>query len=1057
MDKRNKYNHSALSPLSCGEGPGERCRDGLSQKDRTERITAVRPFHIIANDMALLLQQAETIASFICYYNFNRARDGHWNELLGELKKVRLYYEKNGSLPEPDQNMEPAQALLLVFLEQLQSINAHFNGRWQDFPYWFLDEVLGIHSLEPLPDHVWICFNKNVPGSISIAKGERFQTVTEEGEISFTYRLTRDFDVQDITVEKAFSVYFEKRKHIFPASGLNAVTSLKIKDLIDGERGMGLMFCENGSPIDAQSPGFMIASPSLLLREGKRSVTITFEAENLPLTIFIANCVDPKANSFDFTSEESKYARLLENIFYLQISTTEGWQVITGYATHYAEDCRDDIVLKFVLPEDFPATQACDPDIHAFESEFPVLKVLLNLDAWLYPYSWIKEFLLRRIRIHTCVEGATNLLVYNELGRIDNSKPFQPFGLNTERGTWFAIGNYEMAIRPALSMNVRIQWGQLPENEYGLKEYYEGYESDIDNTSFRIRPRFLTDYIWHLSQCKAYYLFATDTGQSGTGPATDLPLIGETCWQHIPVDKMTQNILPEESYEYSIQSKTGFVSFMLDEPAIGFGEKRYRYIFTEQMLRNAWKKKGQVLLNPPLVPVIERITIDYEAEEIIDLRTHSSREQNRFYHVFPLGYKQVFPNRDNRSIPLVYTMESDANVMFGIRDLKGGEFMRLYLDFVPINKEIAELEIPQLKWYYGDGYRWKQMPDSVIENDTTRNMLTGGCIDFYLPDDVAAYQAPQSGLVWIRAGISEHHDYIPDLTGIYTNAAELTLEIEDPDDDRWFHFRRGRKQIVPMRSIPGITSVDRISIFYGGREKETPLNKYIRVSEYVTHRGRAVTPRDYERITLQRFTNIEKVKCLPDLDTKQGKSGVVTLVVIPRRDRLSSSEWRPKASANVILKIEDYLNQHVSATVTAVDVINPEYEELMVRCRISFRKNYPSGACRRLKELCDGMIAPWQSSRETPSFDHYVRLQTLYETIQEQEYIYSVAELSVIRLSEKEEEYYIIHEYKGGDEIVRPSEPYAIFVPAREHLFLTETETPFGISEMVVDETFVIN
>lgn len=1034
-----------------------RSGDGLSQKDRVERITSVPPFHIVENDMGVLLRQALNIASFIRYYNFRNEPDGHWDELLNELKKVLKTYLDTGKLPGPDKNMESSQSLILVFLEQLQKLTTRFNNRWREYPYWFLNEVLGIKSLESLPNKVWVCFEKNVPGTIRIKEGERFHTMVTEGDTPFVYRLTKNFEVQDLSITEAFSVYFEKREHIFPASELQAVTSLRIKDLIREECGTHLMFDGDQNLSHAQSPGFMIESPSLLLREGRRSITITFEAENLPLTTFIDKKVNPKIDLFDFTSEASKYARLLENIFYLQISTTEGWRKINAYTTRYADDCRDDIVLRFVLAEDFPATISCDKEMHDFESGYPVLKILLNLDAWLYPYSWIKEFLLRRIRIHTCVEGITNLLVYNELGRIDNSKPFQPFGLNTEKGGWFALGNYEMAIRPSLSMNVRIQWGQLPEEEYGLEEYYRGYESDIDNTSFRIRPRILTDYIWHSSQLPSYYLFATNTSNPSMPPAPDLLLIREVCWQNIPVDKMTPAVLPEDLYEYSIQSKTGFVSFMLEEPAIGFGEKRYRYIFTERMLRNAWKKKEQVMLNPPLVPVIERITIDYESEEIIDLRTRDRNEQNRFYHVFPLGCKQVFPNRENRVLPLIYTLESDANLMFGLRNVKGGEFLRIYLDFIPVNKEIAELEIPQLKWYYGDGYSWKIMPDSVIENDTTRNMLTGGCIDFFLPEDIDSFHSPQTDLIWIRAGITERYDYIPDLAGIYTNAAELTLVIENPEEDRWFSFHETQKEIIPYRNIPGITQVNRISSFYGGREKETDLNKMIRVSEYITHRGRAVTPRDYERITLQRFPALEKVKCLPALDTKQGESGVVTLVVIPKKDKITPLGWRPKASANMILVIEEYMQEHVSATVNKVDVINPEYEELMIRCHISFRKNYPSGACRRrLKELCDNLIAPWQPEKRTPSFDFFIRLQTVYDTILKQEYILSVDELSIIRLTEKKQEYYVIHEYNGEDQIVRPSQPYAIFVPAREHLFLTETETPFGISEMAIDETFVI-
>lgn len=1032
--------------------------DGLSRKERIERITSVRPFHVIDNDMGSLLRQTETIASFIRYYNFNLEPEGYWDELTGTIKEISRFYDRTGKLPEPDMNMEPSQAVILIFLQQLQKITNQFNERWQQLPYWYLNEVLGVCSQEPLPDKVWVRFNKNISSAVQLRKGERFITSGKDGEKPFSYFLTSDFEVQSLEVDQVFSICFEKQKRMFPASVLDTITSMKIKDLLNEKCGMGLMFDEEQSMSYAQSPGFMIASPSLLLRDGLRVVTIIFEAENLPLTSFITNSVDPKGDEFNFRSEDSKHARLLENIFYLQISTTQGWRVISNYTIHNAEDCRDDLVLKFILTEDFPATIACDQESHAFESEYPVLKVLLNLDAWLYPYSWIKDFLLRRIRIHTSVEGSTNLLIYNELGRIDNSKPFQPFGLNTEKGAWFALGHYDMAIRPSLSVNVHIQWGQLPDDEYGLQGYYEAYESDIDNTSFRIRPRFLNDYAWrHPSIDSPYYLFATRRMQSDGSPVLDQQLIHETCWENVPIDKMTPTSLPEDLYEYSIQSKSGFISFLLEEPAIGFGEKRYRYMFSNQMLNKTWKKKEHKLLNPPIVPVIERITIDYESEEIIDLRTHSNMERNRFYHVFPLGCKQVFPNRENTTIPLIYTLESDANVLFGLRNVKGGEFMRLYLDFIPVNTEIAELEIPQLKWYYGDGYSWRLMPDSVIENDTTRNMLTGGCIDFYLPADIDRYHSEQTGLVWIRAGIEEHQEYIPDLAGVYVNAAELQLEIDDPEDERWFDFRRSEKEITPARNIPGITDVKRISPFYGGREKEKDISKLIRVSEYITHRGRAVTPRDYERITLQQYPGIDKVKCLPALDTKKNRPGVVTVVVIPAKDRMTHLGWRPKASSNLILSIEEYLNRSASTAVEFVDVINPEYEELMIRCRIAFKRHFPSGACRRrLSELCNRLIAPWQPGMETPEFDYAIRLESLYETIRSQEYIQSVDNLSVIRLTERSSDHYVIHEYNGTDELIRPSVPYAIFVPAREHLFLYQTETTFGINEMSIDETFVI-
>jgi len=1032
--------------------------DGLSRKDRIERILSVLPFQAIDNSLESLLHQTEAIASFIRYYNFNNEPEGYFDELLDEIRQLGVEY-RTGKQFIPTGDMEPSQALLWVFLQQLHTITERFNKRWKSLPYWYMNELIGIHSLHPVPDKVWVQFRKNIPETTCVEKDECFLTPEDENGFSFCYRLGDNFEVQNITVDKAYSIYFEKQKNMFPASVLNAVTSLKIKNLLAGNSGHGLMFGKERNLLNSHSLGFMIASPAFLLREGKRIVTITFEAENNPITDFIHSQVEKNIADFNFISQENISAQLLNNIFHIRISTVEGWKLVPNYVIRTVDTCKDDLELKFVLSEEFPCTIACDPEIHEFESKEPVVKVLLNLDAWLYPYSWIKNFLLRRIRIHTRVEGVTNLLVYNELGRIDNSKPFQPFGVNTEKGAWFAIGNYEMAVKYTQAIDLKMMWLQLPEDAQGMKGYYDSYRTNIDNTSFKISPRYLSEYNWRpVQDTYTRYLFATRENTKGA-PIPNMPLISRNQWNEIPVDKMPPVHQKEEDYDYSIQSKTGFISFMLEEPSIGFGEKKYRQLFTELMIRNSFRKKNQALLNPPITPQIERLTMDYEAEECIDLRARTTAGRNNFYHVFPLGCKSVYPNQDNKSIPLIYTLESDANLLLALKQVQGGEFLRLYLDFIPVNKEIADLEIPQLKWYYGDGYTWYLMPDGTILNDTTRNLLVGGCIEFNLPEAINRLHLSSDGIVWIRAGIDDNYEYIPSLAGIYTNAAELILEIRNPDDDRWYDYKvQQGKKLIPARSIPGITQVQLISSFYGGREKETDLNKLIRVSEYVSHRGKAVIPRDYERIILQRFPEVEKVKCIPALDTKQGRSGVVTIAIIPCEDTIPSKGWRPKASSNLILAVEDFLQRCVSSCATMIDVINPEYEELMIRCRVTFKRRFSSGASRqRLKALCDRMIAPWQADRKTPRFDYSLIVKSVLETIRKQEYIREVSEFSVIRLAERDVEYYVINEYKDENDIIRPSVPYAIFVPAREHLFLYETEGGFGVNEMTIDDTFVVS
>ncbi len=1036
--------------------------DGLSRKDRLERITSTKAFNVIDNSIESLLHQTQTIASFIKYYNLNQEPDDYFDELLIEIHNISRQYEA-GLEPKYDGNMEASQALIYAFIHQLHNITEKFNERWKNYPYWYINEVLGIKSLEPLPNNVWVKFDKNVPDTVFIEQGEKFIVNEDDEEKSLIYTLKSNFEVQNISVEQAYSIYFERQKNIFPAATFNCVTGLKTKDLLHDNNDNSLLFVDKRNVLEVQSLGFMISSPSLLLRESKRNVTITFEAENNAFTSFIENKTATLLSSFNTLNPQDIINKILGNIFYLQISTATGWKLVNYYVLKQDDNYKNNLILKFTLPEDFPATTQCNGEVHEFYSQYPTLKVLLNLDAWLYPYSWIKDFLLRRIIIHTEVEDVINLLVYNELGRIDNSKPFMPFGINTERGTWFAIGNYEMAIKNTNLVDVKIKWKQLPDDPQGLKGYYKDYKADIDNTSFKIKPRYLSDYVWKkIVNNNSYFLFATNS-MPNDAPIPDMSLIDRSKWENILIDKMLPIDLDEDRYDYSIKSNAGFINFTLEEPAIGFGEKHYRHLFSDMMIRNVRKKKNKSMLNTPITPLIERISMNYAATECIDLRTHSKTDRNTFYHVFPLGCKQLFPNQDNKAIPLIYNMKSDANIIFGLKNIKGGEFLRLYLDFVPVNKEIAELEIPQIKWYYGDRYIWKEMPDGVIAKDTTKGLLFSGCIEFYLPEEINEFYSSNSDAVWICAGIDKNYEHISNLIGIYINTAELELVIDDKNNDKWYDFKKHNKSLAAVRNIPGITNIEVINYFTGGREKETNINKLIRVSEYVSHRGKAVTPRDYERIILQRFTEIEKMKCLPAYNSKDERKGVVTVVVIPNEDKISLSKWQPKTSSNLILEIEDYIKSFVSPYVTVVDVINLDYEELMIRCKVKFKSNFPSGTCHhRLKELCDNIIAPWQNKRNIPRFDYSLNMKTIYNTLLKQEYIEAIDELSIIKIAENNEKY-LINEYSETSNsslltsnLIEPSKPYAIFVPAKEHLFLYEIETPFGINEMTIDDTFVI-
>lgn len=1056
----------------------------LSQKDRKDRIGTAKKIHVVDNNMESLLYQAEKIAAFLKYYNFSNKPDGYFDQFLSDLHEIRM---KGFTNFVPDGTLEPSQALLLVFIEHLHAIGEHFNQRFKDFTNWYIHHFLHLQPLSLRKHKVCLAFQKNTNDIVTIEKGFGF-VLKENKNKAFIYRILEDTSIDNVSIENIFALYFCKQKNIFPASYLNFVTSLRVKDLRNNDTKDGVMFSTEEKSKHVRKLGFMVTSPSLLLREGRRHVKAELTFENITFKELkdkfvkaleiskglIENDIDLQGDSIlqkilseldgstiseDKISPETIGTLLVQNLFFLNISTSEGWKTIENYSIKTENE---HFIIEFSLAEDFPATSACKDNIHKFASKFPALSFILNLDARLYPYSWMKHVFLEKIRIETEVSGINNILTYNDLGRIDNSKPFSPFGLNTEKGAWFTIGNYEMALKNTFSVDLKMEWGQLPYEKNGLYGYYKLYDKNIDNTSFKVNSRYLSDCHW--KNDKTMYLFSTEPQQQNNIPYPNISLSNTSWLKDISVDKMPTIQADEENYGYNIHAQSGFISLVLTAPEMGFGEKHYRNIFTDYIIKNTLKKKSKISPpNPPLIPQIERLTMSYKACDEIDLRKKNiACYDSAFYHVTSFENYLLYPSNEIDEIPLIYSMETDANVLIQLSGVKKGGKINLYFDFIPLNKEISLNEIPSIKWYLGNGYQWEEIPHGYVIEDKTINLLASGIVKINIPVNVRSSLFDKEQKIWLRVGVEQREDIIPYLKNVYVNIAEAELKIDDSvlKNDEPVSFTG---ELEPEKKIPGIENFKIIS-FYGGRKKETHQEMLMRFSEFASHRGKAVTPRDIERITLQEFPDIGKVKCFPNYNCKSEEKGVVTLVVIPEITPDNKTEPnKPMANSRQILKIEYLLQRHTSAYLTKIDVINPLYEEIIVRCIIKFNRKISTAACRaKLQTVFNMMIAPWQSQYKFPDFDYCLNLDKFNQLIIGQDFINEISELSIIHITKKNETQYEIHEYKDENEIIKPSKPYSIFIPAKEHIILSvDSETKlleqFGINEMVINENFIID
>jgi hypothetical protein len=157
-----------------------------------------------------------------------------------------------------------------------------------------------------------------------------------------------------------------------------------------------------------------------------------------------------------------------------------------------------------------------------------------------------------------------------------------------------------------------------------------------------------------------------------------------------------------------------------------------------------------------------------------------------------------------------------------------------------------------------------------------------------------------------------------------------------------------------------------------------------------------------------------------------------------------------------MLEIEEYMLRHVSAYVKDIDVINPVYEELMVRCDISFYEDCSQAISQtRLSDIINKIIAPWQANKKLPVFGYSINMKKMYDNIKAQDFVKSINRLSIIRIT-NENDFYSLYEYGKDDDMIVPQYPHVIFVPAGNHIIGSGILPDFGINDMSINKTFII-
>ena len=243
---------------------------------------------------------------------------------------------------------------------------------------------------------------------------------------------------------------------------------------------------------------------------------------------------------------------------------------------------------------------------------------------------------------------------------------------------------------------------------------------------------------------------------------------------------------------------------------------------------------------------------------------------------------------------------------------------------------------------------------------------------------------------------------------------------------------------------------------------------YLRVSEQMRHKNRVFSNWDVERIVLDKFKNIQKVRVYGRNSHPKElvKGSNLQIVLIPRNDLINNTRSGSKrVDFSTLKEVKKYVSQFVSPYVQ-VEVSNPVYEYLKVRCIVKFNNFQNRGYLRKVfnNELISYLSPDIKNDFIEKGFDESISKTEILNFIESRSYVDFVSQFSVLQLVEVQGKYKIIDTAKMERvQELRTISAYAILTSAPEHQIdiipheISEKPKISGIGDLGIDMDFVVS
>jgi hypothetical protein len=983
----------------------------------------------------------------------------------------------------------PHYTLFLTFLQLYRFAQDEINTITQRHLDFYYQDVLRLSPKAPLANsaHLTIELAKGFD-DYSLPKGTLFRAGKDDTGKEVLYSLNSDTVFNTAKVAKLMSVYrgaaagiggkppaddippVINQGRLFAAPVVNSADGLgkELKTPLMEWHPFATKSYEDGKLLSIDIPkaavGFAVASPYLLLAEGDREIQVKLGlspfADPLPATIHL--------DAYLTTAKE-----------WLRVGATTSVETL-------ASGLKDAIIVKIILEGDIPPITGYNAKVHGgtFKSPFPILKLYLrNEDTAPYEYNQLKSLRLTDVGLNVFagIDSATGLAsktglkqlqLANEFGPIDPAKPFQPFGLSPKYGSAFIVGSDEFFRKPGGAFLLKLKWLDLP--AASAVDYDTGSEGD---KAPKVSIETLAKGAWTEVDSSEDLWIAQST--AAFRPENTFPAAIRDLTLNTAKTDVSAYLDYEEPFgPYSVASRSGYMKIVLRK---GFGYDDYQKALAKYLVDIALRPSSAVDPGaPPYVPKLESISLHYKAGTAEDLTSGSQAafEQKKieFYHLYPFGeaeqHQALFPTTQPMLLPQfahgsgAEDQLDSGELYIGLTGLKGLQAVNLLFGVAEGTTDPLIIKPEDhVRWSYLGNNQWKAF-DAQSISDGTAQLIQTGIISFAIPEDATTDNTMlPAGYLWLRASVDSATMAVCKLIAVDAQAATVTFANNNNAAD-FLDLPLPAGTISKLKvQAAAVKKIIQPYASFGGRPAEERAHYYMRVSERLRHKDRAITIWDYEHLILEAFPQLHRVKCLSHTSYEQLPDGAkrynevapghVTIITIPSLANINTvNPLRPYTSESTLAKIDAFIRQRLSCHVTP-HVVHPIFEEVAMDFMLRLMPGYDdyNFYIKTLKAEITAFLTPWAFGQSTEvRFGGKVSKSVLINFIEERPYVDYITNVQMFHRTEATP-----NSISDRDEITASTGmAILVSVPAAKHTIVKIPDAVPGNSALICIDPFNI-